>query len=213
MISNPPEGTLCDSSARCSIQWEFETGGVTAASNLTQELQRATTASVVAAQSAFFAVVSQQLAGPEKLNLYTAMTNAASGFGALGDTDTESFPTLYHAAGANGFYRYNVSTAWKNYTALVHGLNPADPQVWESVGSPVYLIWADEVGNSTAPIDPRTLLASSSANEVDGWGWWSPSDRLALGSSGSRDKGDQDYVTVCQIVSLAPLVSLGIGRL
>jgi hypothetical protein len=60
------------------------------------------------------------------------------------------------------------------------------------------------VGNSAAPIPPGMLTATSSANKVDGWGWWSPSERLALGSSGSRYKGDRDYFTVCQIVSLAP---------
>src|SRR5262249_44467357 len=38
----------------------------------------------------------------------------------------------------------------------------------------------------------------------NGWGWWSPSDRLALGSSGSRTQGDYDYFKVCQTVSLAP---------
>jgi hypothetical protein len=195
---------LRDASERHSVQWAFETGSVTAASNLIEELQRATNAAVLAAQSPFFAAVSQQLAGPEASNLYTAMVNAASGFGALGDADTGTFPTLYHADGANNLYQYNVSMSWKMATAAAHGLDPSDPKVWSPVGSPVYQIWADEVGNSSAPIDTNMLVATSSVNQANGWGWWSPSDRLALGSSGSREQGDRDYFKVCQIVSLAP---------
>jgi hypothetical protein len=204
LTTNPPGDTLRDANDRGSVQWAFETGGVTAAANLTHELQRATTPAVLAAQSSFFASVSHQLTKADKPNLYTAMTRAASDFGALGDADSESFPTLYHAAGANSFYLYNVSTAWKKYTAFTHGLDPDNSGNYQTVGSPVYLIWADEVGNSAAPINPHSLTATSVANRANSWGWWSPSERLALPSSGSRDKGDQDYFTICQIVSLAP---------
>ncbi len=204
LVSNPGEEALRDAGERHSVQWAFETGTVSAASNLIEELQRTTAAAVLAAQSAYFTAVSQQLAGPDSPDLYTAMVNAASGFAALGNADTDSFPTLYHAGGANSLYQYNVSTAWKKATAIAHHLDPDDPKVWCPVGSPVYQIWADEVGNSGAPIDKNMLISTSTVNEAGGWGWWSPADRLALGSSASRQDADHDYFKVCQIVSLAP---------
>jgi hypothetical protein len=204
LVSSPSEETLRDASARHTIQWAFETGTVTAASNLIEELQRATNPAVLAAQGLFFAAVSAQLVELEAPNLYAAMVHATSGLHALGETDTDTFPVLYHAAGANGFYLYNVSTSWKMATALANGLDPFNPAVWSTAGSPVYLIWADEVGNSSAPVDTSMLVATSSVNDANGCGWWSPADRLALGSSGSRDQGNHDYFKVCQIVSLAP---------
>lgn len=204
LVSDPNAAALREAAERHSIQWAFETGAVTAAANLIEELQRATNTAVVAAESAYFSAVSQQLAGPDSPDLYTAMVNAASSFGALGDADTDTFPTLYHADGANSLYRYNVSTSWKKVTATAHGLDPADPGTWQPVGSPVYRIWAGEIGTSTAPIDVNMLISTSSVNPLDGWGWWSPSERLAMPSSGSAQRGDEDYFKACQIVSLAP---------
>jgi hypothetical protein len=204
LVPNPTAEILSDITERQATQWAFEIGTVTAASNLIEELQRATNTAVLAAQTGFFAAISQQLGGPQPPDLYGGMVAAASGFGALGDADTETFSTLYHADGANNVYKYNVSTSWKMATASAHGFDPNDQKVWALPGSPVYRIWANEVGNSSAPVDTSMLIATSAVNEANGWGWWSPSDRLALKSSGSRDQGDRDYFTVCQIVSLAP---------
>jgi hypothetical protein len=204
LVPDPSAETLQGVRQGHGVQWAFERATVTAASNLIEELQRTTNAAVLAAQGLFFTSVAVQLEGKNAPDLYEAMTTAASGFQALGNADTETFPELYHAGGAERLYQYNVSTSWKKTTAQAHGLNPNNPLVYKLPGSPVYWIWAKEVANSTAPIPESMLVQTSSVNESGSWSWWTPSERVALGSSGSPSKGNEDYFTVCQVVSLAP---------
>lgn len=206
VVPDPDAQTLADFAERHATAWAFEQASVSAASRLILELQRATTTAVLAAQSSWLAATSKLLdssANPSS-NLYAAMTTAANEFGALGDTPREAAAVLHHASGADGLYTYNVSTNWKRTMAIALGLDPNDPKVYADPGSPVYLAWADQVGNAGTPIDPTMLVGTSLVNTADSWSWWSPDSRLDIASSHSREQGNADYFTVCQIVSLAP---------
>ena len=47
---------------------------------------------------------------------------------------------------------------------------------------------------------------AGSDNEVVSYpfSWWSPDERLDLPTSSSLDQGNEDFLNVCQILSLAP---------
>ena len=210
-----------------TIQDAFEQSTVSSASRMVQAVQRAP-AAIQGLAAQWLAASSAALAPPPSSktppapNLTAALYEGASAFQLQGQDPGQSFQRLWHALGADGFYKYNVDDSWKKVRAMKLGIaDPdADPGSWKPVGSEVYQSWAEEIGSGGGAALRQSSYPSSNINGFSGaYSWWTPAQAMQIPTSSSRDQGLGGYFQTCQVVSLAPdwyawgtiTVSWGVG--
>ncbi len=156
------------------------------------EVQRETDKNVIAAVPQFLKGVAENYPGQPVM--YGAMNKAGHSIAGMGPSPGITFSALHHVTGADSFFKYNVLDSWKQWKAGQLGVKDA--------GSPeVFQAWADTVTDGR---DIPVVMLNLSSTGAMPHAWWSPDQRMSVPTSSTREQGDDDFFTMCHVVSLAP---------
>lgn len=157
------------------------------------EIDRSSLDAVANNRKAFQADV-KRLMDPST-SLLAAEEKAAENFGGLGPSSLgNQFDTLYHSTNPKGLFQYN-----SKYWVAQH-----PDQTYED--------WLDYVTADAMPISDAldqdsyiNVRTNGAGGSYVDPGWWSPDSRLEISTQPTgSSQADNNFFTICQLVSLAP---------
>jgi hypothetical protein len=192
-LAEEPKSNAVAPTAEAVFEWQVVSTG----SRKMLEVQRETAPTVKAAVPQFLQLVATDY--PGKPVMYGAMSLAGGTMTGQGPAAPSPYQTMYHVTSASSFYKYNVSDDWKKMTAEKLSRPGQPPIDWQS--TEVFDAWKVAVTNGQDIPADMTLPDSTGLMPI---AWVSPDPRMVRPSSSNRLQGDDDFFTMCHVLSLAP---------